>query len=406
MANTTLSPNMSLPVPTVGIDPGPDWAENINASLSIIDGHDHSSGSGVPITPDGMDITSDLPINDNNVTTVRSVNFYVQPAPLAEPEDLGCVYVSGADLYYNDRNGNQVRMTQGGSVTGSSGTITGLPSGTASASFAGATFTFQSATNTPATMNIGPIITGAASANPKTVTISASGAMPANIALTWPVSLPGATSIVSLDSSGNMASVSTTGSGNVVLATSPTVVTPVLTSPAITGGSITGATITTPTFTSATGTGVVVLATSPTIVTPVLTAPAISTPAFTGNPTGTVIGNDYTPTIGWGVNNPSAITSQNWYYMRIGVLVIVYGVITITAGSGLVQFGTVSIPIATASLNLAGTISVQQLTNAGVFVRAVNSGTTAIAAFGAAGNVEVGNGNTGSFIVSCSYEVL
>jgi hypothetical protein len=40
---------MNLPVPIVSVDPGPDWATNINACMAAIDGHDHSTGKGVPI---------------------------------------------------------------------------------------------------------------------------------------------------------------------------------------------------------------------------------------------------------------------------------------------------------------------------------------------------------------------
>ena len=50
MANTTTSPNMGMPVPVPSVDPGPDWANNIVADMSIIDSHDHSPGKGAPIT--------------------------------------------------------------------------------------------------------------------------------------------------------------------------------------------------------------------------------------------------------------------------------------------------------------------------------------------------------------------
>ena len=50
MPNTTSSPYMGIPVPTVGVDPGPDWANNLNSGLGIIDSHDHSTGKGAPIT--------------------------------------------------------------------------------------------------------------------------------------------------------------------------------------------------------------------------------------------------------------------------------------------------------------------------------------------------------------------
>jgi hypothetical protein len=54
MPNTTTSPLMGMPVPVVGTDPGPDWANNLNACLSIIDGHNHTTGEGAPIPFAGL----------------------------------------------------------------------------------------------------------------------------------------------------------------------------------------------------------------------------------------------------------------------------------------------------------------------------------------------------------------
>jgi len=189
MPNTTLTPNMSLVVPTVSVDPGPDWANNVNASLSIIDGHNHSSGSGAPISADGLSITTDLPFNNNSATELKSAQFQDQGAVLPGAT-IDALYVVGGELFYNDAIGNQVQITLSGSVTGASGTITGLPSGTASASYNSGTFSFKSATNTPASMSVGPIVTGANAVNPKFVTISASGAQPNDYSLIWPLALP------------------------------------------------------------------------------------------------------------------------------------------------------------------------------------------------------------------------
>lgn len=204
MANTTISPNMGMPIPVVGQDPGPDWATNIDSSLFIVDSHNHSAGQGVPITPDGLNISTDLPMNGNNLLTTRSVRFLPQNSPLANADDLGCIYESGVDLYYNDGSGNQIRITQSGAVTGATGTITGLPSGTASASFAGGTFTFDSATNTPATMAVGPLIIGRQVANPKTVTITPNAAQPSNYGLTLPIALPATSGLLQSDSTGGL----------------------------------------------------------------------------------------------------------------------------------------------------------------------------------------------------------
>lgn len=161
MANTTISPNMGLIIPTVGVDPGPDWANNINSSLSNLDQHDHSPGKGIQVTPNGLNINSDLTLQTNNLINVKSVRYTSNVAPLAAVSpNLQCLYVSGVDLYFNDGSGNQVRMTQNGSVSGSAGTITGLPSGTASAAFnaVSGTFVFQQATNTAANIDAATLI--------------------------------------------------------------------------------------------------------------------------------------------------------------------------------------------------------------------------------------------------------
>ncbi len=204
MPNTIISPNMNMPVPVVGVDPGEDWATNVNACLSVVDSHSHVPGQGVAINPGAIDINADLPFNNFNATTLRSTRFQPQGIPLADPTDLGCLYTSGVDLYYNDVNGNQIRMTQSGTVTGSTGTITGLPSGTASASYAAGTFTFQSATNTPAAMSLGPTRIAQQVAGGFGVTLSASASQASDYSLTFPVSLPSASSFLRSDTSGNL----------------------------------------------------------------------------------------------------------------------------------------------------------------------------------------------------------
>ncbi len=185
MANITITPNMNLPAPVPSVDPGPDFAINNNACMYGIDGHDHTAGKGVPITPAAMNINADLSMANFNLTNSGAVLFTSKVAALTSL--LQSLQVVGVDLYYVDGSGNSVRITQSGSVTGATGTITGLPSGTASASFAAGTFTFQSSTNTPATMNVGPLVTGAVTAGAKTVTIQASSSQAADYALTLPL---------------------------------------------------------------------------------------------------------------------------------------------------------------------------------------------------------------------------
>src|ERR1700722_5805524 len=137
MSNFLISPNMDLPIPVVGVDPGPDYANNLDSCLTLIDGHNHSPGYGVLINPDGLDINTDLTMNQNNLTNVRSIRFFPQSAPLSLVTDITCLYSvtesgSNGDLWYNDASGNQIQITKTGAVLA---TISALISGTNEASF-------------------------------------------------------------------------------------------------------------------------------------------------------------------------------------------------------------------------------------------------------------------------------
>jgi len=252
MANTTLSPNMDLPLPIVGVQTGPVYATDLNNCLTIVDGHDHTPGYGVPVPSDGININADLPFSNNNATTVRTVRFQSQSAALSAAADVGCLYEVSNDLYYNDGAGNQIRITQSGSVTGSSGTITGLPSGTASASYSSVsgTFTFQSATATPAYVDCASVLIRNFSASSKALTLQAPAAMAADYSLTLPP-LPASQKIMTLDSSGNITAPYTVDGSTITIATNVIGVpasgigTTQLAAQAVTAAKIANATITT-----------------------------------------------------------------------------------------------------------------------------------------------------------------
>jgi hypothetical protein len=202
-----LSPNMSLPVPIPGVTTGPDWANDINSSLNIIDQHDHSAGNGVRINPSGININADFPMNGNNITSIKTLRFTPQVSPITSAApNVGALYVAGNELYYNDATGgNQVKITTNGSVNSGAGSITGLPSGTASASYSGGTFIWQSATNTPANMDFGSAIYRNIVANSKGLTLNPPNAMGADYSVTLPPpNSSGGTVFLSYDTSGNM----------------------------------------------------------------------------------------------------------------------------------------------------------------------------------------------------------
>lgn len=204
MANYTNTTNMLLPVPTIGTDPGPDYATNLNNCMIILDAHDHSSGKGVQVTPAGLNINADLPMGSNNLTAARSLRMTAQLTNLSLSTDLGCLYVSGVDLYYNDVSGNQIRITQSGGVVGTPGSITNLASPASATWVSGSsTFVFQSAASTSANIDGASILLRNLTANSKALTLAPPNSMAADYSIVLPA-LPASQKIVTLDASGNL----------------------------------------------------------------------------------------------------------------------------------------------------------------------------------------------------------
>lgn len=204
MSNVNNSADMNLPIPAVGIETGPQYATDLNSCLTIIDSHNHSAGSGVQITPAGINISSDLSLNDNNLTMARSLRLLAQPSALSGGSDLGCLYEVGVDLYYNDGSGNQVRITQSGGVAGSPGSIGGLVS-PATVTYVAPTYVFQSAALTAGNLDAGSVIFRNVSASSNGVTLSCSASLGSNYSLVLPA-IPAQTNVMTLDNSGNMGS--------------------------------------------------------------------------------------------------------------------------------------------------------------------------------------------------------
>ncbi len=203
MANSTISPNMNLILPTVGVDPGPDWATNLNASLSIIDQHNHSSGSGVQITPNGLNISSDLSFQMNNALLLRASRYAPQTSPLSGAADIGETYVAGVDLYYNDVNGNQIQITKNGNIAGTSGSIANLvPPASVSYVSGDETFVFQSNSTTAANIDAGSYVLRNLTSGSFGLTL-APPTLSSNYTITLPA-IPSSISLLTIDTSGNL----------------------------------------------------------------------------------------------------------------------------------------------------------------------------------------------------------
>jgi hypothetical protein len=194
--------NLTIPVPTV--TEGPKYAQEIQQNFNLIDSHNHTSGQGALIPLNALTISQNLNMNGYSVTNLKSTALVNQ---VSSPPDNGSVYMSGNDLYWKDGTGSHdVQITNAGALAGAPGTISGLPTGTASATYVpipGA-FRFQSATNVGADVDC------------RTVTlrnnvVSSFGmqvlppSLAANLQVTLPL-VPASTKIVAMDSAGAMAS--------------------------------------------------------------------------------------------------------------------------------------------------------------------------------------------------------
>lgn len=112
MATINPTPNMSLPVPDL-TDPGPDYANNVNTSLDIIDGHTHTGAptDGLQLDLSRQKNTGDIQLNDNNLGTTRSVEFQNQPGELVGSQDVNCIYVQNNILGFNNSVGLFIPLT-------------------------------------------------------------------------------------------------------------------------------------------------------------------------------------------------------------------------------------------------------------------------------------------------------
>lgn len=203
------TPNIGLNLPTVSVTTGPEYAEEINTAFEVIDDHNHTAGKGLQIPASGLNINADLPFGNNNQTGVKSTRFSDQPSALGGANDLRCVYSVLGNLYYNDGSGNQIQLTIGGALNAT--TVGGIggdyATSTASVFYTSAStkFTFTKSTGVNATLDIGNLILRNEALSAYALKLKANASMSGNYDITFPTALPVSTSILTLDSSGNIA---------------------------------------------------------------------------------------------------------------------------------------------------------------------------------------------------------
>jgi len=202
MASTS-TPHMNLTSPRIGTEIGPIWAFELNSNFLTVDRHNHVPGLGEPVPIAGLLINVDWPLNENNITTVRTARFSPQPSSFTPgTADVGCLYVEGIDLYYRDGSNQIVRITASHSLNVTS---TGVFSGTANASFSSAQLVVTSSPSVLTSIEGASLILGNAVVGTHLLTLTPPNPILApgyNLYLPPPV--VGSSAFLTLDTVGNI----------------------------------------------------------------------------------------------------------------------------------------------------------------------------------------------------------
>jgi len=197
--------NLDLPIVGPGGTPGPEYGTLNNAALTVIDGHDHSPGSGALIKTAGLQVDADLSFRSFNATVMRTAKFDDQVAALGVG-DVRAVYVVAGDLYYNNGAGANVRITDGTSINAASiGGIGGdYGTSTANVSYSDTTktFTFTQDSGIAAHVAVGDVIIFEPVISANGITLQSPSALAGAYAITLPTGLPGTTQLLEMTAAG------------------------------------------------------------------------------------------------------------------------------------------------------------------------------------------------------------
>jgi hypothetical protein len=202
--------NMNLQVPTPGVTPGPQYAQDLQSCFNVIDAHDHSQGNGSPISFNSIQVTQDFDLLSNALLSAKGLQFTNQTVV----PGFATLSMKSNNLHWSNGTGAfNFDITTGPSIN-FSGNIgfPGLPYGTASASFipdiilpALGTFKFESSTGVAANTSCGPLKIRDVAAGSSYIQIVPPLGLVNDYSIDLFNGLPVSTKIVSLNSAGQLA---------------------------------------------------------------------------------------------------------------------------------------------------------------------------------------------------------
>lgn len=208
---TTL-PNIGIELPDVGLDID-TWGAILNADLSLVDAHDHTSGKGVPIRAAALSIDGDVAFGGNGLTTVGRVDFS-EVAALAAGAGVLFMNSSDHELYWRTSGGTNVKLTSGTSINttlvgGILGDYTSVGAVVAYDD-SGDRYTFKQQSGTWARLASGDVrLFEFNTTDAVFVGLAAPAALAGSYTITMPLAVPGSKSLVHMDTSGVLTATNT-----------------------------------------------------------------------------------------------------------------------------------------------------------------------------------------------------
>lgn len=110
---TTTEMDLILPTPTM--DEG-TWGETLNTALTVVDGHDHTPGKGVPVPSTALNVVADIQLNSFGLTEVREVKLDDLGSAQTGVAHFNALQSADSNLYYVNGSGTAVQITDGSSL--------------------------------------------------------------------------------------------------------------------------------------------------------------------------------------------------------------------------------------------------------------------------------------------------
>jgi hypothetical protein len=195
----------SIPVtiPTPSVTAGPLWAQEVSDFLTEVnDGFAAGVRSSVGLTVDAA-----LPMGGFALTGCGGVYLDAIAAPTAQTQLLYAL--TGGELHYVDGNGDDVQITSGGQlnaagISGINGDYGAGDPADVSYVAATSTFVFTQDPGVSAKIDVGDIRLRETTASALAVTLKSPGSLAVAYNVTFPAAVPASTSLVLMDSSGNL----------------------------------------------------------------------------------------------------------------------------------------------------------------------------------------------------------